>query len=399
MVQIDMTDTRQVYLDYAATTPVKREALEEMLPYFTEKFGNPSSLYSMGQDSKAAIQTARERIAKMIGAQASEVFFTGSGTEADNWAVIGAAMWKKGKGRHVIVSQVEHHALTHSGKFLEKEGYDVAYLPVDAEGLISPADLEKELRDDTSIVSVMMANNEIGTVQPIRELCETAHKRGALFHTDAVQALGNMPIDVKELGVDLMSMSAHKIYGPKGVGALYIKKGVNLPTYMHGGAQESGKRAGTENLPGIVGFGKAAELAALNLDNHIKQVRELRDYFQDRVLAEIPDVFVNGSPGSRLPGNSNITFKYIEGEAIMLLLDMAGVSVSTGSACSSASLEPSHVLMAIGLPAEQSHGTIRFSIGDFTTKEDMDYTIGALKATVEKLRNISSLSRQEREGK
>ena len=386
-------------MDYAATTPVKREVLEEMLPYFTEKFGNPSSLYSLGQNSKGAIQTARGQIAQMIGAQASEVFFTGSGTEADNWAVIGAAMWKKGKGRRVIVSQVEHHALTHSGKFLEKEGYDVTYLRVDAEGLISPGDLEKELGDDTTIVSVMMANNEIGTVQPIKELCETAHRHGALFHTDAVQALGNMPIDVKELDVDFMSLSAHKIYGPKGVGALYIKKGVNLPTYMHGGAQESGKRAGTENLPGIVGFGKAAELAAENLDGHIRHVRELRDYFQARVLDEIPDVFINGSLESRLPGNANITFKYIEGEAIMLLLDMAGISVSTGSACSSASLEPSHVLMAIGLPAEQSHGTIRFSIGDFTTKEDMDYTIDALKATVEKLRNISSLSRQEGEGK
>ena len=388
----EMQEKRKVYLDYSATTPVKKEVLEAMLPFFSENFGNPSSLYALGQDSKNAIQDARAQIAGLIGANAPEVIFTGSGTEADNWAVIGAAIWKRNKGRHIIMSAIEHHALLHSGRYLEKEGFEVAYLPVDAKGFVLPEVLKSALRDDTAIVSIMFANNEIGTVQPIAELCGIAHERGALFHTDAVQALGNAPIDVKKLGVDFLSMSAHKIYGPKGVGALYIKKGVNLPTYMHGGGQESGKRAGTENVAGIVGFGKAAELAMQNLDSHIANVSGLRDYFLKRILGEIKDIRVNGDLEYRLPGNINITFKYIEGEAILLLLDMEGISVSTGSACSSASLDPSHVLLAIGVPVEEIHGSIRFTVGDFTTKEDLDYTVEKLKAVTDKLRSISALS-------
>jgi len=387
-----MEEKRQVYLDYSATTPVKKEVLDAMIPYFTESFGNPSSLYAFGQNSKEAIMKARGQLAALIGAKPAEIYFTSSGTEADNWAFIGGAMWKRSKGKHVITSKIEHHAMLHSGKFLEKEGYDVTYLPVDEQGFVRPDDLKAALRDDTTLVSIMYANNEIGTIQPIEELCRITHEHGALFHTDAVQALGNIAIDVVELGVDMMSISGHKIYGPKGIGALYIKKGVNLPEYMHGGAQESGKRAGTENLTGIVGFGKAAELAAENLETHIAHTKELRDYFLGRVKAEIPDLRINGSLESRLPGNVNITFKYIEGEAILLLLDLSGIAVSTGSACSSASLEPSHVLQAIGVPVAESHGSIRFTVGDFTTKEDLDYTIDVLKAAVEKLRKISSLS-------
>jgi cysteine desulfurase len=387
-----MEKNRQIYLDYAATTPVKQEVLDVMVPYFTEMFGNPSSLYTAGQEAKNAITAARGQLAALIGAQASEIYFTGSGTEADNWAVIGGAMWKRGKGRRVITSNIEHHALLHSAEYLQKEGFDVVYLPADGNGFVQPETLRNAMTDDTTLVSLMFANNEIGTIEPIAELCAIAHERGALFHTDAVQALGNTAIDIKQLEVDMMSVSAHKIYGPKGVGALYIRKGVALPAYIHGGAQESNKRAGTENLAGIVGFGKAAELAATNLETHIAHTRALRDYFVERVQAEISDIRINGSMERRLPGNANITFKYIEGEAILLLLDMAGIAVSTGSACSSASLTPSHVLDAIGVPVEEIHGSIRFTMGDFTTKEELDYAIETLKGAVEKLRKISSLS-------
>ncbi|MDR3225576.1 MAG: cysteine desulfurase NifS [Clostridiales Family XIII bacterium] len=386
---------RQVYLDYSATTPVKEEVLQEMLPYFTEKFGNPSSLYTVGQDSKNAIAQARERLAALIGAEPREVFFTSSGTEADNWAVIETAMAKRAKGaRHAITSKIEHHALLHSGEHLEKEGFDVTYIGVDADGFIDVAELEAAIRPDTAIISIMYANNEIGTIEPIAKIAKIAKKNNVVFHTDAVQALGNVHLDVKELGVDLMSMSGHKIYGPKGIGALYIRRGVALPPHMHGGAQENNKRAGTENLTGIVGFGKAAELAGANLVSHIERLTELRNYFLDCVRERIEDIRVNGSLESRLPGNINITFKYIEGEALLLLLDMAGIAVSTGSACSSASLSPSHVLEAIGVPVEEIHGSIRFTIGDFTTREDLDYTIDALETSVAKLRSISSVSKE-----
>jgi cysteine desulfurase len=386
---------RQVYLDYSATTPVKDAVLQAMLPYFSQNFGNPSSLYTIGQESKQALEEARERVAALIGASPREIFFTSSGTEADNWAVIESAESRVKKGRHIITTKIEHHALLHSCEYLEKNGFKVTYLDVDAEGFVDPALLERSLTDETTLVSIMFANNEVGTVQSIGELAEIARKRGALFHTDAVQALGNIPIDVRALGVDLMSVSAHKIYGPKGIGALYIRKGVSLPSLLHGGGQENKKRAGTENLTGIVGFGKAAELAARNLDGHIEKLTELRDYFLKKIRESIPDIRVNGSLARRLPGNLNVTFKYIEGEALLLLLDLDGIAVSTGSACSSASLTPSHVLTALGVPVEMIHGSLRFTVGDFTTKDDIDYTVECLVKNVEKLRNISSVSKEK----
>ena len=386
---------RQVYLDYSATTPVKKEVVDEMMPFLTEGFGNPSSLYSIGQESKETITKARERIANLIGSAPQEIFFTSSGTEADNWAVIMTAKSNLKKGNHIITTKIEHHAILHSCEYLEKEGFDVTYLGVDKEGFIDLKELEESITDKTTLISIMFANNEIGTIQPIKEAAEIARKHKIPFHTDAVQALGNAHIDVKDLGVDMMSISAHKIYGPKGIGALYIRKGIRLPSFIHGGGQENKKRAGTENLTGIVGFGKAAELAQKNLDSHIKELTELRNYFIDQIMDTIPDCHLNGDREKRLPGNANITFKYIEGEALLLLLDMKGIAVSTGSACSSASLTPSHVLEAIGVPVEEIHGSVRFTVGDFTTKDDLDYTVTALIEVVEKLRNISSVSKEK----
>lgn len=383
---------RQVYLDYSATTPVKDEVLSAMLPYFTEKFGNPSSLYTQGLESKEALDGARAQVAKLIHADPKEVYFTGCGSEADNWAVFGVASALKHKGNHIITTKIEHHAMLHSCAFLEKNGYDVTYLDVQSDGRVDPATLEAAITDKTILISVMMVNNEVGTVEPIKELAAVAKKHGILFHTDAVQALANVPIDVKDLGVDLLSMSAHKIYGPKGVGALYMRKGLRIANYLHGGAQEMGRRAGTENLASIIGFGKAAELAEEHLQEHIDHSRELRDYLIERVTKEIPDTFVNGTMEHRHPGNANITFKYIEGESILLLLDFKGIAVSTGSACSSKSLEPSHVLTALGVPVEMIHGTVRFTVGDFTTKEDIDYVVESLKEIVEKLRALSPVN-------
>ena len=386
---------RNVYLDYSATTPVKEEVLQEMIPYFTEKFGNPSSLYDKGLESKDAVTTAREQVATLINAKPQEVFFTAGGTEADNWAVFGAAEKLKEKGNHIITTKVEHHAMLHSCAHLEKQGFEVTYLGIDENGLIDLKELEEAITDKTILISIMLVNNEIGTVQPIKEAAAIAKAHKILFHTDAVQGLGNVPIDVKEMGVDLMSMSSHKIYGPKGVGALYIRKGVRIDNLLHGGAQESKKRAGTENLTGIVGFGKAAELAKANFDAHVAHCSELRNYMKDRILSEIPDTFVNGTLESRHPGNLNITFKYIEGESILLLLNQFGISVSTGSACSSTSLEPSHVLSALGVPVEMIHGTVRFTVGDFTTKEDIDYVIEKLTAIVTRLRELSPVNAQK----
>jgi cysteine desulfurase len=388
-------EKRQVYLDYSATTPVKDEVLQTMIPYFSNSFGNPSSLYTIGQDSKQAIEIAREQLAELIGAEPKEIYFTSSGTEADNWAVIQTAESRIKKGDHIITSAIEHHALLHTGEYLEKKGFSVTYLGVDKEGYISLDELESAITDKTTLVSIMFANNEIGTIQPVKEMAEIAKKHGILFHTDAVQALGNTPINVRELGVDMMSMSAHKIYGPKGVGALYVRKGVVLPSHIYGGGQENKKRAGTENLTGIVGFGKAAELAKANLDKHISGLTTLRDYFVDEVRSKIPDIRINGSMERRLPGNVNITFEFIEGEALLLLLDLEGIAVSTGSACSSASLTPSHVLTALGIPVEMIHGSLRFTVGDFTTKEDLDYTVKCLVKSVEKLRSISSISKEK----
>ena len=386
---------RNVYLDYSATTPVKEEVLKEMIPYFTEKFGNPSSLYDKGLEAKAAVDHAREQLAALINADPKEIYFTAGGTEADNWSLMGVADKLKDKGNHIITTKIEHHAILHSCEFLEKHGYEVTYLGIDKNGRISLEELENAITDKTILISVMMVNNEIGTVQPIKEIGKIAKAHKIIFHTDAVQALGNVPIDVKDMGIDLMSMSSHKIYGPKGEGALFMRKGLRISNYIHGGAQENSKRAGTENLTGIVGFGKAAELARINFDKHVQYCSELRNYLVDRILKEIPDTQLNGTMEGRHPGNANITFKFIEGESILLLLNQFGISVSTGSACSSKSLEPSHVLVALGVPVEMIHGTVRFTVGDFTTKEDIDYVIEKLKIIVEKLRALSPINAEK----
>lgn len=386
---------RQVYLDYSATTPVKKEVLEEMLPYFTEKYGNPSSLYGLGLKAKSDVNQARAKVARLIGTDEREIYFTSGGTESDNWAVIGTARAKKSKGNHIITTKIEHHALLHTCGFLEKEGFEVTYLNVDGEGFISLDELENAITEKTILISIMFANNEIGTIQPVKEIAEIAKKHGIWFHTDAVQAVGNVPVNVKELGIDMLSMSAHKIYGPKGIGALYIRKGVVIPNFMNGGAQENKRRAGTENTPGIVGFGKAAELAEVNLEEHIKRITELRNYFAGQITSKIPEVEINGSMEYRLPGNINFLFNYIEGEAMLLLMDSRGISASTGSACSSASLTPSHVLKALNLPHEKIHSSIRFTIGDFTTREDLDYAVEEIAKIVEKLRSISPIYTQK----
>lgn len=386
---------RNVYLDYSATTPVKEEVLKEMIPYFTEKFGNPSSLYDKGLEAKDAVNHAREQVAALINAEPREIFFTAGGTEADNWAVFGVCDKLKEKGNHIITTKIEHHAMLHSCAFLEKQGFRVTYLDIDKDGRVDLEQLKNSITDKTILISVMMINNEIGTLQPIKEIAEIAKAHKIIFHTDAVQAMGNVPIDVKELGVDLMSMSSHKIYGPKGEGALFIRKGLRISNYLHGGAQENGKRAGTENLTGIVGFGKAAELARVNFHEHVEHCSSLRNYLIDRILNEIPDTILNGTVDGRHPGNANITFKYIEGESILLLLNQFGISVSTGSACSSKSLEPSHVLTALGVPVEMIHGTVRFTVGDFTTKEDIDYVVDSLKNIVTRLRELSPINEKK----
>lgn len=386
---------RQVYLDYSATTPVKEEVVREMLPYYTEVYGNPSSLYTAGLEAKAGLDKARSRVAKLINADPKEIFFTSCGTEADNWVLEGAADALKKKGNHIITSKIEHHAILHTCEYLEKNGFEVTYLDVDSEGFVSPEALEAAIRDNTILVSIMMVNNEIGTIEPIKELAAVAKAHGILFHTDAVQALGNVPIDVKDLGIDFLSMSAHKIYGPKGTGALYMRKGVRISNFMHGGAQETKKRAGTENLAGIAGFGKAAEMAMNSLQSHIQHSTELRDYFWQKIQENITGVQLNGSKEKRHPGNLNISFDYIEGEAILLMLDGNGISVSTGSACSSKSLAPSHVLEAIGVSITKMNGTVRFTVGDFTTKEDIDYVTEVLTKIVERLRELSPVTGQE----
>ena len=386
---------KQVYLDYSATTPVKEEVVREMLPFFTERYGNPSSLYSVGLDAKAGLDEARARVAGLINAEPKEIFFTSCGTESDYWVLEGTANALKNKGRHIITSRIEHHAILHTCEYLEKLGFEITYLDVDGDGFVSPEALEKAIRKDTILVSIMMVNNEIGTIEPIKELAAVAKAHGVLFHTDAVQGLGNVPIDVKDLGVDFLSMSAHKIYGPKGVGALYMRKGVRITNFMHGGAQETKRRAGTENLAGIAGFGKAAELAAANLEQHIEHSTKLRNYFWEQIEANISGVTLNGSREKRHPGNLNVSFDYIEGESILLMLDAFGISISTGSACSSKSLVPSHVLEAIGISITKMNGTVRFTVGDFTTKEDIDYVVETLVKVVARLRELSPVTGQE----
>ncbi|MCT4595038.1 MAG: cysteine desulfurase NifS [Anaeromicrobium sp.] len=382
---------KRIYLDYAATTPVKEEIFQAMKPYFTESFGNPSSVYSYGREGKQAIDTARGQIAKAIGAKTDEIFFTGGGSEADNWAIKGIAYANKNKGKHIITSNIEHHAVLHTCEYLEKEGFKVTYLDVDEYGQIRIEDLKKAITDETILITIMFANNEIGTIQPIKEIGEIAKEHKIYFHTDAVQALGNVDIDVNELNIDLLSVSAHKIYGPKGVGALYVRKGTKLFSFIHGGAQERRRRAGTENVAGIVGFGKAAEMATENLDEHVAKIKGLRDKLIDGIREKIKYVRLNGHPIDRLPGNVNFVFEFIEGESLLLSLDLIGVAGSSGSACTSGSLDPSHVLMAIGLPHEIAHGSLRLSIGDFTTEQDVDYVLENLPKIVDRLRMMSPL--------
>jgi cysteine desulfurase len=386
-----MNQSRVIYMDHAATTYVKPQVLEEMLPFFTNNFGNPSSLYSLGRKTRSAIDIARERAAKAIGANMDEIFFTAGGSEADNWALKGIAYANRNKGNHIITTEIEHHAILHTCEYLEKQGFRVTYLSVDENGLINLEELKNSITDETILISIMFANNEIGTIQPIEEISRIAHERGVLFHTDAVQAIGNVKVDVKEMGIDLLSLAAHKFYGPKGVGALYIKKGTKIDNLVHGGGQEKKKRAGTENIPGIVGLGKAIELATENLEEHNAKIEAMRDRLLNGIMERIPETKLNGHRERRLPGNLNVSFRFIEGEGLLLLLDQHGICASTGSACSSGSLDPSHVLLAIGLPHEIAHGSLRLSVGDLNTEEDVDYVLEALPKIVQRLREMSPL--------
>ncbi len=382
---------KRIYLDYAATTPTHPEVVEAMLPYFTEVFGNPSSIYSCGQEAKGAIEEARVKVANLIGAQDEEIVFTSGGTEADNFALQGVAFAKESKGKHIIISSIEHHAVIESCKFLEKRGFKVTYLPVDGYGLVDPGDVKKAITDKTTLISVMHANNEMGTIEPIAEIGKIAREAGIYFHTDAVQAVGHIPVDVDELGVDLLSMSAHKLYGPKGVGGLYIRKGTRLVSFIHGGEQERRRRASTENVPGIVGFGRSVELARQEMGEEAKRLTVLRDQLIKGISGKIDHTRLNGHPLKRLPNNVNISVDFIEGESMLLNLDLEGICVSTGSACSSSSLEPSHVLCAMGLSNEQAHGSLRFTLGKWTTEEDIGRVIEVLPRIVAKLRAMSPL--------
>jgi cysteine desulfurase len=385
-----MGENRFVYMDHAATTFIKTEVLETMLPFLREHFGNPSSLYSIGREAKEAVETAREKLAKALGARPEEIYFTSGGTESDNWAVKGTAFARQKEGRHIITTPIEHHAVLYPCEYLETKGFDVTYLPVDEYGLVDPAELEAAIREDTILISIMYANNEIGTIEPVPEIGKVAREHGIPFHTDAVQAIGNIPLDLhgKDRNVDMLSLSSHKFYGPKGVGALYVREGVDIDNYMHGGAQESGKRAGTENVAGIAGMGKAIELATANIEEHSEKIRKMRDSLRAGIL-EIPHLRLNGHPEKRLPGNLNFSFEYIEGESLLLMLDQMGVCSSTGSACSSGSLDPSHVLRAIGVPPEIAQGSLRLTLGDANSEEDIYYVLDVLPQVIEKLRAIS----------
>lgn len=382
----------RIYMDNAATTAVSPAVLEAMLPYFTECFGNPSSIHSTGRDARKAVDAARRQVAAAINAEPAEIYFTAGGSESDNWAIKGAAFARKSKGNHIITTAIEHHAVLHTCQWLEKQGFEVTYLPVDEYGRVSPEQVEAAITDRTILITIMMANNEIGTIEPIAEIGKIAKAKGVLFHTDAVQAMGAIPVDVKALNVDMLSMSGHKFHGPKGIGALYIRRGVRIDIHMAGGAQERGQRAGTENLAGIVGMGKAIELATQNLDSYMTRVSALRDKLINGILAAIPEVKLNGHPTTRLPNNVNVSFKYIEGEALLLRLDLAGIAGSSGSACTSGSLDPSHVLLAIGLPHEIAHGSLRLSLGTDTTEAEVDEVLEKLPGIVAGLRAMSPLS-------
>ena len=380
-----------IYLDNAATTQMSEEALHEMLPFFRQSYGNPSAVYQFAEQSRQAVERAREQTAALIGAKAEEIYFTGGGSESDNWALKSVAQSLSAKGKHIITSKIEHHAVLHTCQYLEKQGYDVTYLDVDGDGKISLNALEQAIRPDTVLISIMMANNEIGTVEPVAEIGRIANAHGVLFHTDAVQAYGHLPIDVEKMHIDLLSASGHKCGGPKGVGLLYVKKGVKLPPFLHGGAQERGKRAGTSNVPGIVGFGKAAQMAARTMQERSETEMHLRDYLIDRVLAEIPHSRLNGHRTDRLPNNASFCFRFIEGESMLMMLDMQGICASSGSACTSGALDPSHVLLAIGLPHEIAHGSLRLTLSEATTKDEIDIVVEALKKIIERLREMSPL--------
>lgn len=380
-----------IYFDNAATTAVKKEVLEKMLPYFSENYGNASSIYEIGRRSAAAVSRAREQVAAALSCKPGEIYFTGCGSEADNWAIKGVAYANKSKGKHIITTAIEHHAVLHTCQYLEKQGFDVTYLPVDEYGKVSPSDVESVIREDTILITVMFANNEIGTIQPIAEIGEIAKKHKVLFHTDAVQAIGAVEINVNELGIDLLSLSGHKFGGPKGVGALYVRSGVRIDNFMHGGAQEKAKRAGTENLAGIVGLGAAIELACANIPEKAAKIVKIRDYIIDNISKTIPYCRLNGHPTDRLCGNVNFSFEFIEGEGMLLFLDMNGIAASSGSACTSGSLDPSHVLLAIGLPHGIAHGSLRVSIGDTNTMEEADKLLEILPQIIQRLRDMSPL--------
>ena len=382
---------KMIYLDNAATTRTAPEVVEAMLPYFSEFYGNASTVYEFGGKSKEAISKAREIISGAIGAKENEIYFTAGGSESDNWALKAAAEAYKTKGKHIITSKIEHHAILHTCQWLEQNGYEVTYLDVDEFGVVKLEELKKAIRPDTILISIMFANNEIGTIEPVAEIGKIAREHGALFHTDAVQAFGQVPIDVDELNIDMLSSSGHKLNGPKGIGFLYIRKGVKIRSFLHGGAQERKRRAGTENVPGIVGFGKAVELALATMQERTERERKLRDYLMERVLKESPFTRVNGDRISRLPNNVNFCFQFVEGESLLIMLDMKGICGSSGSACTSGSLDPSHVLLAIGLPHEIAHGSLRLTLGADTTREDIDYTVDAIKEIVTQLREMSPL--------
>lgn len=383
--------SRFVYLDNAATTKTHPAVVEAMLPYFTEKYGNPSAIYDYASQSKSGVTAAREQIASLLGARTEDIYFTAGGSEADNWALKAAVEAYGNKGKHIITTAIEHHAVLHTADYLKKHGCEVTYLPVDENGIIRLADLEAAIRPDTILISIMFANNEIGSIQPVREIGAIAKKHGILFHTDAVQAYGHVPINVDEMNIDMLSASGHKFNGPKGIGFLYIRKGVKIRSFVHGGAQERKRRAGTENVPGIVGMGKAAELAKATLAERMEKEIKLRDYLIDQVMQKIPFTRVNGHRTNRLPNNVNFSFQFIEGESLLIMLDMAGICASSGSACTSGSLDPSHVLLAIGLPHEIAHGSLRLTLSEETTKEDIDYVVENLVKIVERLRSMSPL--------
>ncbi len=380
-----------IYFDNAATTKLDDEVFKEMMPYFINEYGNASSIYKLGRNSRNAVETAREKIAEAINAEPREIYFTSGGTESDNTAIRGIAYNYKKKGNHIITSKIEHPAVLQTCKQLEKEGFEVTYIDVDEYGIIDLESLKKSIKETTILISIMFANNEIGTIQPIKEIGKIAKENNIYFHTDSVQAVGSIKIDVKEMNIDSLSMSAHKFYGPKGIGALYVKKGINFQKFMNGGHQEKNKRAGTENVPAIVGMGKAIEIAYNDLEKHTKHIKELRDYYIREVQDKIPYVKINGDIDKRLPGNSNISFRFIEGEGLLLNLDLQGICASSGSACTSGSLEPSHVLLAVGLPHEIAHGSLRISIGKYNTKEEIDYLVEKLVEIVERLRSMSPL--------